>query len=184
MKKRYLLIGMLLSGILGWILGFLRLPLVDPNFSFLTGFLSCLAFVLIGLLMAFVWNKNALLLKLIGKATAGAPKIYLLTWTLLTLFIIAGAAASGFLIYQQKEFLKQQTQQQKKILLQQSEMLASNRKSNSIVLMNQLFDKVEEELENNPARTLRDETITRIAALNHSSNRMLTWKEIAFLQKN
>lgn len=171
--KRYLLIGLLLGSIAGWTLGFLRLPYLEKNTSFGVGFLSCLAMGLIGWLLLFVWKKNAWLLKNIKQepATKGGsnvPPTYTLLWVLVAAFIALGGALSSILIFRQNKFYKIQAQQQNEQLAQQSALLEASRNSNLIVLMNQLSDQIAEELNNNPGRSLREETITRIAALNHS----------------
>ena len=43
--KRNLLIGGILGGLVGWILGALRLPYVDKSHSFLLGFITCLGVI-------------------------------------------------------------------------------------------------------------------------------------------
>jgi hypothetical protein len=50
-RKRYLLVGLVFGAVIGWALGFLRLPYLEKNDSFLLGFISALAFVSLVLLL-------------------------------------------------------------------------------------------------------------------------------------
>ena len=176
-EKRNLLIAALLSGILGWAFGFLRLPYLKQNFSFGLGFLAGLSLLALVLLFFFVWNKNFLLHHFLGKNIAdhsstntsqSFSKTHFLTWFLIALFIFVGGLLSSFLIHQQHQFFKTQTHLQQEKLTQQSALMESTRKSNALVLMNGLFDKMDAELENSSTRVLSEETIARLAALNYS----------------
>ncbi|MFK8007554.1 MAG: pentapeptide repeat-containing protein [Saprospiraceae bacterium] len=159
-EKRNLLVSIGLGAILGWTLGFLRLPFLEKNFSFLLGFIACLSIVSLGLLIIYIWRKNSSTPNTFKKNTFRS----MVTLSL----ILAGGFASSFLFFQQNKFSKIQEQQQHKKSAEQFELEATTRKSNSLILMNNLFDKIEDELENNPNRKLSDEMIERIAALNFS----------------
>ncbi len=159
-EKRNFLIGIILSGILGWTLGFLRLPSLEKNFSFLLGFIACLTIVSLGLLIMYVWRKKS--------STSNTLQQKSLRSIVTLSLILAGGFAGSFLFFQQNKFSKIQEEQQHKKLAEQFELEATTRKSNSLVLMNNLFDKIEEELKSHPKRILSDEMIERIAALNYS----------------
>lgn len=169
-EKRNLLISIGLSAILGWTLGFLRLPFLEKNFSFLLGFIACLALVLLGLLIGSVWEKNNFLPYLFSK-NSDTPNTFTKN-TFLAIFtlslIVVGGFASSFLFFQQTKFSKIHAEQQHKKLAEQFELEATTRKSNSLILMNNLFDKIEEDLKSHPKRMLSDEMIERIATLNYS----------------
>ncbi len=172
-QKRTLLIGIILSIIVGWVLGFLRLPYVEKNASFLLGFIAGLAAFSLVLLFLFVWKKNSLLVRWLGEKPMAADavnptKTYTMIGVLVALFIVLGGLVSSFLLFKQNAFSKNQAQQQRQVIAEQSALMASTRKSNLLVLMNTLFDKVDKELKNTPERTLSNETIERIAALNYA----------------
>lgn len=172
-EKRNLIIGLLLGSLFGWTLGFLRLPLVEKNFSFLMGFISCLAFISICLLLIFIWNKNVLLLRLIGKAphvedAKNTMRTYTLLWVVTAIFIGIGGSISAYLILKQSQYYKSQIQYQNKQIAQQSALMEATRNSNLTVLMDNLFDQIDEELKEHPQRRLSEKTIERIAALNYS----------------
>lgn len=168
--KRILVFGIFLGTVFGWTLGFLRLPYIEKNYSFLMGFISCLALVAIGGILLYAWNKNAILWRMIGKGQAeeNPKKNYALLWLLISAFILLGGSLSSWLIFKQNEFFKIQTQRQNEKIAEQSTMMETTRKSNLIVLMNNLYDDIKDELKNQPERTLSDETIARIVALNFS----------------
>jgi uncharacterized protein YjbI with pentapeptide repeats len=171
--KRFLLIGLILGGISGWTLGFLRLPYIEKNASFGMGFASCLALVVIAWMLILAWNKNTWLLKMIGKNpyadhSPQPTKNYMLLWILVAGFILLGGSVSSFLIYRQNQLLQSQAQLQNQKMSEQTALMASTRRSNALVLMTSLFDRIDEELKSNATRTLSDETIARIIALNHS----------------
>lgn len=171
---RNLLIGVILGAVIGWALGFLRFPYIEKNSSFLLGFIACLAFVSLGLIVLFVWKKNSLLVRLISKAPAtqnsnNATRTYAVIWILVSVFIVFGGLISSFLIYKQNELFKIQTQHQNERIQEQSELIESVRRSNLLILMNDILDKVDDELKNNPDGMLSDKTIASIvAAFNYS----------------
>jgi len=171
--KRNLLVGLILGALIGWALGFLRLPYIEKNFSFLLGFIACLALVSLGLILLFVWKKNSLLIRLIGKDSTtqdsnNATWTYTFIWILISVFIVLGGLASSLLIVNQNELGRAQTQQRNQRIAQQSELIEAVRKSSSALLIGNVIDKVDIELRNNPKGTLSDETIAKIAALNYS----------------
>ncbi len=165
-----LVVGIILGSLLGWTLGFLRFPYIEQNFSFLLGFTSCLALVLISLLLLFMWNKNAMLLRLISKNPKAeqAVKTHSLLSGMASTFIILGVLAIGMLIFRQNRLNEEQFRLQNEKITQQLLLLESSRHSNVNVLMDNLFDRIDEELKESPGRTLSDETIDRIVALNYS----------------
>ena len=169
-EKRNILISIGLGAVLGWTLGFLRLPFLEKNHSFSLGFIACLSVVLLGLLIMYIWKKNIFFSNLIRKndTTENTSKSYSLLWFFVSTFIVVGGLVSSFLFSKQIEFSKNQIQHIDKQTSEQLEVMASMRKSNALVLMNNLFEKMDGELKNNPKRILSNEIIERIAALNYS----------------
>jgi len=171
--KRNLLIGIILGAVIGWALGFLRLPYVEKNLSFWLGVITCLAFILFGLILLRVWNKHLLLMRLMGKSlttqdSKNATRAYTLIWILISVFIVWGGMVSSFLIYRQNELFKLQTQKQNKRIHELSELVESARKSNLAFLMNDVLDNVRDELRNNPNMGVSDSSIAGIALLSNS----------------
>ncbi len=169
-EKRNILISIGLGAILGWALGFLRLPYLEKNHSFSLGFIACLSIVLLGFLLKYIWEKNTLRSNLSNEisSTQNTFKKYTFLSILTLSFILIGGLTSSFLFFQQNKFSKIKAEQLNKKLAEQFELEATTRKSNSLILINNLFDKIDTELKNNPTRILSDETIERIAALNYS----------------
>ncbi len=168
-----ILIGLVLGAVLGWGLCYLRIPQANREDSFWVGFLFCLGIVLSIVALLFIWNKNAVLLKLIGKgaATPDAPRAtrsYAMIWILVAAFIAAGGSVSTWMVYQQNRFLQSQAQSQDQRIWQQSELIESIRKSSQVILMGNVLDNVDDELDKNPQGPLSDATIARVAALSYS----------------
>ncbi len=166
-----LLIGILLGGVIGWFLGFLRLPDIEKFPSFILGFIACLLLVLLALTFLFIRLKHVDLLRLLGKSAANADttkatKTYHFIWILAAVFIVAGSLLSSFLIYRQGNYFKAQMQQQNRKIKEQSVLIESARKGNLVFLMSNILDNAEAELKN--AGTLSDALIARIAALSFS----------------
>lgn len=171
---RILLTGVLLGAVLGWALGFLRFPYVEKNLSFLLGFIACIAVVLLGMILLFIWNRNKQFIRLIGKDTSDKNAIspirtYSVIWIAVSVFILMGGLISGLLIYRQNELIETQSLNQNRITKEQNELMESLRRSNLDILLRKITDRVDDELKNNPTRTLSDNTIASIvAAFNYS----------------
>jgi uncharacterized protein YjbI with pentapeptide repeats len=166
---RNLFIGVILGAVIGWSLGFLRFPYIEKNSSFLLGFIACLAFVSLTLILLFIWKKNSLLVRLISKSPTtqnsnNATRTYSVIWILISAFIVFGGLISSFLIYRQNELFETKTQDQKKRIQEQSELIESVRRSSLNILMNDILDKVDDDLKNNPGGKLSDKTIASIVA--------------------
>lgn len=169
--KRYFIIGCLLSGIIGWTLGFLRLPYLEGNSSFAIGFACCFCLLILGWMGIIFWKKNKLILQTLGQKADKAPfsassRTYLIIWSILAVITLLGTIGSSFLLYQQLRFSRQQMQRQNEIIAQQAAINEAARKSNLRVLTNDLFDQIEQELRRSPDKQLSNALINRIAVLN------------------
>ena len=169
-EKRNLLIGIALGIIMGWVLGFLRLPFLEKNYSFSVGFMACLALILLIISLLFVWNKNALLLRLIGKNSdptdSKTPsKTYTAIWTVCSIFLILGGL---MLLDRQKDLFEAQTKQLDEKINAQTDLIKSVRNNHLALLISGFLDKIEAELNSNDSDTLSAATIRKIAVLSHS----------------
>ena len=166
--KRRLLVGLVFGIMMGWALGFLRLPYLEKNHSFLLGFITALVCVslLIGLLTA--WNRHFLPGLVEKKTVAGnspGARTHTFFWIMLAGVLVLGSVVGGFTVYRRNASFQLQIQNQAKQLQEMAALVASVRKSNLEPLLRSLLNDVGEELKRNPGRTLRDATIARIAAL-------------------
>lgn len=86
--------------------------------------------------------------------------------------LILGALIAGIvslvIFRKQKELVNSMLLQQQEQIEQQSRLIESFRQSNNANLMSNVLNKADEDLRNNPNRSLSDETIGRIAALSYS----------------
>jgi len=163
-EKGYLLTGSLFGIVVGWAMGFLRLPYIEKNFSFLLGFIAALACASLVLLLMHLWN-SIFLPGLIGKKTITGYSNSARIWIILAGVLLLGGIVSGFAIYRRMESLKLQIQKQDKDLQRMAVLVEFVKKQNLEPLMRNILDDVGKELKRNPASTLQDTTIARIAAL-------------------
>jgi uncharacterized protein YjbI with pentapeptide repeats len=167
-RKRYLLVGLVLGGVIGWTLGFLRLPYIEKNCSFLLGFIAALAFVSLGLILPAAWN-GSFLPGLIGKKTATedskSARTRTFVWSVLVGVLLLGGIVNGFMLYRRDESFNLQIQTQDKKMEEMKAMLASLTKSDLEPLLHSMLEDIDKELKRNPGRTLSDSTIDRIATL-------------------
>lgn len=162
-EKIYFLIGIFLSGVLGWTLGFLRLPYLEKSFSFLLGFIAGIGVVFLGFIILSIWNKNSKI-----NSSKNSTKSHSTKRIFITSLILLGGVVGSFFIYQKIQFSKNQIQNQIQSNIIQSKLLESKRKSNAMILMNNLFDNIDNELKNNPSRKLSKSIIERVKILSSS----------------
>ena len=171
--KVFFLVSVFFSGLLGWSLGFLRLPYIEKNNSFWIGFLACLASLVLVYIFLLIWKKNTFLQRSLSTSASknenfSPTKTNNFIWILVSSFIVFGGLMSSYLISQRNQIAQLQLQFQNEKIAQQTEMMESVKRSNSIVLINQLAESIERDLNNNPKGELSDAMINRITALNHS----------------
>ncbi len=169
---RNLLVGTILGVFMGWTLGFLRIPFIEKSQSFWVGIAACIAFILFLVAVLFVWNKQQLLLRLIGKDTTttdvSTSSSHHMIWLIVTLFVMGGGLISGILIYRQNKLLNTQTKYMQTKMEGQAATMETIKDNNLVLLMRVFLDEVGEELKSNPDRLLSDASIKKIATLSHS----------------
>lgn len=170
-EKKYLLIGLVFGIVMGWVLGFLRLPQLEKNCSFLLGFIAALAIVSLVLLLLNAWNRN-FLLGLMGKKTVSedskSPPIHPFVWIILLGILVLGGVVGGLTVYRQTESFKLQIQNQDQKILDMETLLDSVKRNDLKPLTRIILEDVGEELKRNPGRRLSETTIARIADLSFS----------------
>lgn len=166
--KRQLLIGLFFGIVIGWAFGFLRLPQIEKNYSFLLGFIAALAFVSLALMLLTAWKRN-FLFALTGNETATgdskSARRHTFIWIMLIGVLVLGGVMNGVNAYRRNEAFKRQIQNQGKKIQEMAALVESVKKNDPEPLIRSLLDDVGVELKHNPGRTLTDTTIARIAAL-------------------
>jgi uncharacterized protein YjbI with pentapeptide repeats len=169
--KKQLLVGLVFGILIGWILGFLRLPYIEKNTSFLLGFIASLLFISLLFLLLTVWNRRFLQELLSNKEgerdVQSTPKTILI-WRVLTGVVVLGSIVSCLIIYRQNRSFKLQIQSHDNEMQKMKAVVELVQKTNQEPLMSSILKEVGEELSRNPARTLTDATINRIATLSSS----------------
>ena len=169
--KKQLLVGLVFGILIGWVLGFLRLPYIEKNTSFLLGFIASLIFISLLFMLLTVWNRRFLHGLLSNKEVTidaqSKPKIIMI-WMVLTGVVVLGSIVSSLNIYRQNKSFKLQIQNHDSEMQKMKALVELVQKTNQEPLMTSILEEVGEELRRNPARTLTNATINRIAALSSS----------------
>lgn len=169
--KKQLLVGLVFGILIGWVFGYLRLPYIEKNTSFLLGFIASLIFISLLFLLLTVWNKRFLHGLLSNKEGArdvqSTPKTILI-WMVLTGVVVLGSSVSSLILYRQNKSFKRQIQNHDNEMQKMKAVVALVQKTNQEPLISSILEEVGEELRRNSARTLTNATINRIVALNAS----------------
>lgn len=167
-EKRKLLIGIFFGAVIAWALNFFCMPYLATDFAFLKGFIAAVVLSALVVLFAMAWRKRGKGKDQTGKEPQGTPKVSLLNWVGITVFVVlAGVVSNYFLIKQQQLFADHEAAEQLKFQ-QQLDLNESVRNNSMVVLLGNMLDQVDRELVDNPTRTLSRPTISRIAALSYS----------------
>jgi uncharacterized protein YjbI with pentapeptide repeats len=173
MKGKWNLLLILVFGVLvGWALGFLRLPYIEQNYSFLLGFLAGLAAISLALLLLAAWNRPFLPGQVGKKALSGeSPKARTRTiiWIILAGVFALGGGMNGLKAYRQYQNFKLQAEDQHKQMAEMAALAAFARKSDMSPVLHSMLDDAGAELKRNSGRTLSDAMIARITDLSLAS---------------
>jgi uncharacterized protein YjbI with pentapeptide repeats len=137
------------------------------------GFALCLILVLLIWLIKVLWFKNTLVLRTL-KQNQQEPDIALLrkrfrfVWITVLGFMFAGLIVLSITFNKQNAKAKHLINDQKSQIFQMGVSIDSLRKSNQGFFLNNVLQLVDEDLRNSPTKTLRKETIGRIASLSKS----------------
>lgn len=159
--KKGIFIGILIGTFIGWGLSNLLMPFDVVRFSFLLGFVASLVLATLLIMAWFFWKRKP-------DGNNLAEKSKSLAWLLRSFFVILTGVLGSFIMIRQNDIHQSQKQFQQQQIIQQNLLMQSVRNSGMGDLMNNIFDKIDEELTNNPKRILSESTIDRAAALSSS----------------
>ncbi len=160
--KKGFFIALLIGTFIGWGLSNLMMPFDVARFSFLLGFVACLVFTSLFVLGWLFWKRKS------SDGTELPDKSKPLIWLLKSFLIILTGVVGSFLMIRQNHIYKSQEIFQQQQIVQQNLLMQSIRNSGMGDLVNNLFNKIDKELANNPKRTLSQVTIDRAAVLSYS----------------
>jgi uncharacterized protein YjbI with pentapeptide repeats len=169
--KKHLLVGLVFGILIGWVFGFLRLPYIEKNTSFLLGFIASLIFISLLLMISTVRNirfLHGLLPNKEGAEDVKSTPTPILIWMVLSGVVVLGSIVSSLTIYRQNKSFKLQVQNHDSEMQKMKAVVELVQQTNQEPLMSSILEEVGEELRRNPARTLTNATIYRIAALSFS----------------
>jgi uncharacterized protein YjbI with pentapeptide repeats len=166
--KRFLLVGLAVGIVIGWALGFLRLPYLEKNVSFLLGFVAALAVVAVVLLLLTARNRNfpgALTDRKTLAEDPAKPPAHTPFWTIPLGVLVVGGIVGGVTVHRHHESLNHRIQDRDKQLREMAALMEAMKPNDREPLIKAILQDVGEELKRHPGRKLRDTTIARIAAL-------------------
>ncbi len=140
-----LVFGILLGIMVGWALGYLRLPYLEKNYAFTLGFVGALAFVALMRLVFGAFSTS-------GKRTK---------WFWLGL-VVLGIGLLGFAFNQERVFLYQKQNDQAARISEMVAQAESLRQNDHGPLLRLILNDIADELKNNAKRTLSDTLLERI----------------------
>ncbi|HNM24269.1 MAG TPA: pentapeptide repeat-containing protein [Saprospiraceae bacterium] len=159
-RKTHILLVLIFGVVIGWALGFLRLPHLANNCSFWVGFFTALTSTSLVLLLIYIWNSSLFGIK------SCAHIFY--KRVLVIVFIIGIIVIFLFIYNKFNKFIFQSQYQTKKIQEMSMLLESMTKQSNLAPLMKGILNDVWKELRHSPGRALGDTTIARIAALSLS----------------
>lgn len=165
-NKRYLLAGLIAGLLMGWALGFLRLPYLEKNDAFGLGFVTALT--LVALLLLTAWNSHflsALQGNIVASDKPRAPKRIRWVWVAT---VLLGTMALGSAVWQGRAALRSEIKQRDQKILELSALTTAMQQYDTGPLMRSLLEDIGRELKIQPARMLSDSMMDRIAALSFS----------------
>ena len=167
------LIIIFLCAAVGWAVGFLRLPYIEKNQSFWVGFLGCAGFVSLIIALLLVWNKYALLIRIVGKDkdredSRSARKTYRFIGVMTMVLVLSGWIFSGIVFRQETEAFKIEQDKLTTTIQEQTSLINSLRNENMGELLSNVLALVDKDIASTEGRTLSSMTIERIATLSHS----------------
>lgn len=159
MKGRvYLIIGVVLGGVCGWALGFLRLPLIVKNDSFWVGLLAgiCLASLILVVKSSF------------GRKVADTASVTKRGWIgAIAIFLVSGGLLVTALIDRESDEYFVQLMQKKGEFVQEQALIQAKQQANLGLVMESLFAEIQEEITTQNGR-LSSETIGEIVRISQS----------------
>lgn len=159
MKGRvYLIIGLLLGSILGWALGFLRLPLIVKNDSFWIGLLAgiCLSSLVLVIRSSF------------GRKLVATSTFTKRGWIGgIAIFLVSGGLVAAALIDQANDTFKEQLMQKKTEFDWEQALIQARQQANLGMVMESLFEQVHEDVSTQNGK-LSPKTIKEIARISQS----------------
>lgn len=167
--KRSLLVGGILGAVIGWAVGYMRLPYMNNSRAFWVGAVASLAVVLLFLFLLYLWRQPTFLTRWMFKSpTQNTKGGYSIFGIIISLILAAGLSATTFLLYQQNQDLKRYQEQD--IVLQQETIAIqqASLKNLKIAFMGKVMEDAQSEAELHPERKLSQVSIERVAAYGYA----------------
>lgn len=167
-KSKIFIAALMIGTTVGWCVGYLRLPYFEGNNEFYFGFIiSTSLFALLGIALMLRKN-NPSLKKILAAKSSSSKNDKGHLWLVISCLLVISFTIFSILIARNNSLSKEVQKQEKENRLRASENLLAKRKSNSLLVINDIFTKIDAELAVSKDRKLSNETIQRLVNINHS----------------
>ncbi len=160
-SKAYQLIVVTVALLLGWVLGYLRVPYIELAHPYWLGAFVCLAIIAIAFFVSRFRNHSSL------SQSPQSAGVIRGQRSLSIALLVVGTCIAGFMIVEQRS-LQGQLQDQNEQIIEQMALIESLQQSSATALLGNLLNKIDDELSGDTAGTLSDATILRISAVSAS----------------
>lgn len=153
-----MIVGLVLGGICGWALGFLRLPLIVKNDSFWVGLLAGISlFSLVLVVRSSFVRKSVATVSFTKRIWIGG----------IAIFLVSGGLLVFTLLSRSKHEFKEQLIQKKAEFLQEQALIHAMQQANLGSAMESLFGQIQAEIASNNGK-LSSSTIDEVARISQS----------------
>jgi uncharacterized protein YjbI with pentapeptide repeats len=156
----------------GWVIGYLNVPFIDPSKHFWVGFIACFVLMVLGMLVSQARRSNGKIVQWFAKhdnaTDQNIQSSYRAMWMILAAFVFLACAALAYVIHYQTKTLNAYSQKFDSRLIELEELSDAVNKKQQVGLMSNVLTLVDEEIKQNPGGPLSNATIARIAAFSFS----------------
>lgn len=154
-----LLSAILLGGICGWFLGYIRFPYMEQNMSFVLGCIFGIAIVIFILFARFVFKKNT---EQTGSAAPNQTRVF----SILILLIASAGLICSLMFYKQNNTLQSQIADNKSKMQDMSAIIQQAGSGNLAGMMQHILDAVQ--LQTASGAIITDTLLSQLAALSYT----------------
>ncbi len=156
----------------GWVIGYLNVPFIDPSKHFWVGFVACFLLFVLGMMVAQIRRSSGAVMQGINGIEKGSTKKiesnYRTMWLLTAAIVLIGCAGLAAVIHFQTKTLHSNAQQFDSRLIELEEMADAINKKQQVDLMSNVLSLVDSEIKDNPEGPISNATVARVAAFSFS----------------
>lgn len=159
---KHLLVGFTLGGIIGWLLGFIRMPYIEQNNSFALGFILCFAIIVVIAYGRFVAGTN------INKKIFKSPTAFTRIFPAFMIVITITAIVTSIFFYFNNTKLQKQIADEREMMQSMSEIIEKAGSGQLAPIMHTVLEEIHAALQSPTYNGLNDTLISKLATLSYS----------------